>query len=384
MHIFYIANARMPTEKAHGIQIAKMCEAFIENGARVTLVVPNRKTVKASIREFYGLREDVPIIRLPVINIYRFGRMGFIIGSSSFMIVSFFFVVWQRIQGKKFFVYTVDMDTFSSSLLPLASRVVFTEIHNDKPAFIMQRFFFRFLRGVIAINQLLVCELKKKFIYSNAYYFVAPNGVDADLFSPRNKFEARKKLHLSNNEHMVLYVGRFLDWKGLEIIPAAAQYTKTFTRWYLVGGTADDFIRITGKKIESSMICIGSLPQKDIVWWIAAADVLVVLGTKRDKQSYYYTSPMKIFEYLLSERIIVASRTPAIGEIISENEALFYEPDSAQDLAQKICEAIEFGAAAQKHIESAMKLGRQYSWDSRAKKILKFMREVERNTSTVV
>jgi hypothetical protein len=28
MKIFYIANARMPTEKAYGIQIAKMYEAF--------------------------------------------------------------------------------------------------------------------------------------------------------------------------------------------------------------------------------------------------------------------------------------------------------------------------------------------------------------------
>jgi len=29
MKLIYIANARIPTEKAHGIQIMKMCEALL-------------------------------------------------------------------------------------------------------------------------------------------------------------------------------------------------------------------------------------------------------------------------------------------------------------------------------------------------------------------
>jgi len=28
MKIIYLANARIPTEKAHGVQIMKMCEVF--------------------------------------------------------------------------------------------------------------------------------------------------------------------------------------------------------------------------------------------------------------------------------------------------------------------------------------------------------------------
>ena len=32
--LIYIANARIPTEKAHGIQIMKMCESFGELLAR--------------------------------------------------------------------------------------------------------------------------------------------------------------------------------------------------------------------------------------------------------------------------------------------------------------------------------------------------------------
>ena len=42
MKITYLANIRLPTEKAHGIQITKMCESFASLGHEVTLVVPDR------------------------------------------------------------------------------------------------------------------------------------------------------------------------------------------------------------------------------------------------------------------------------------------------------------------------------------------------------
>ena len=35
MKLIYIVNARIPTEKAHGVQIMKMCEAFAAAGIEV-------------------------------------------------------------------------------------------------------------------------------------------------------------------------------------------------------------------------------------------------------------------------------------------------------------------------------------------------------------
>jgi len=50
MKLTYIVNARLPTEKAHGIQIMKMCESFSRAGAKLTLIVPKRRQPK----EFKG------------------------------------------------------------------------------------------------------------------------------------------------------------------------------------------------------------------------------------------------------------------------------------------------------------------------------------------
>ena len=43
MKILYLANLRLPTEKAYGIQIAKMCEAFADSGQEVLLFYPHRQ-----------------------------------------------------------------------------------------------------------------------------------------------------------------------------------------------------------------------------------------------------------------------------------------------------------------------------------------------------
>ena len=65
MKIVYITNARLPTEKAHGVQIIKMNQAFSIAGHKVTLVHPWRLqreiSHKKSIFDFYGVDKTFEI-----------------------------------------------------------------------------------------------------------------------------------------------------------------------------------------------------------------------------------------------------------------------------------------------------------------------------------
>ena len=375
MKLYYIANARMPTEKAHGIQIAKMCEAFIEAGIDVSLVVPSRATAMQSIQEFYALRVSVPTIRLlPVPDLYTWGRLGYRISSYFFMAASVVFLWRKKIKGENFIVYTVDLDNFSSSALPLAGMPLFSEMHGGKPNTFAQRFLFRSVRGIIAINPIIVGELKKTFSSSPVRYCVESNGVDNAGFAPADKKEARKRLGLPQEERIVLYAGRFFDWKGLEILPHAAVLTPDI-QWYVVGGDKESFTELIRGQLPDTMHFAGSRPHEEMRLWYAAADALVVLGTKRDVQSRLYTSPMKLFEYLLSGRAIVASGTPAIRQIVSEQEVLFYEPDNAKDLADKAAYAIGHGADVAGRIAAAERKGHGISWKARAERIKEFMQK---------
>jgi glycosyltransferase involved in cell wall biosynthesis len=368
MRLHYIANARMPSEKAHGIQIAKMCEAFIEQGTEVVLVVPRRRTEDKSLKEYYGLRVEVPTLYLPAFDWYDRGRLGYAISSLSFIISSAFYLLKNIRRGDV--VYTVDLDHFSYALLPYFGAPLFCEMHGGKPNTVIHRKLFARASGIIPTNTITKQELQKTFTIPEEKFIVEPNGVDFSKFSPMDKQEARAKLSLPLTTALALYIGRFFDWKGLGILPEAVKLTNQGITIGLVGGEKEEFTKVIQAE-AGSLVFYGSKPYLEMPLWEAAADVLMVLGTKQDEQSWNYTSPMKLFEYMAMKRPIVASRTPALKNIVSEDECYFYEPDNALDLARAIEEACKGDGS---RTTRAYEKVRQYAWDLRAKRIYEFMR----------
>ena len=52
----------MPTEKAHGYQIVKMCEAFADNNVNVELIVPARHNhIKNDLFSYYHTKNNFTI-----------------------------------------------------------------------------------------------------------------------------------------------------------------------------------------------------------------------------------------------------------------------------------------------------------------------------------
>jgi len=365
--LYYIANARMPTEKAHGIQTAKMCEAFIEAGVPLTLVIPSRRGTREPLKDYYGLRVDIPVVRLLTLDWYNGGRLGYFVSSLSF-ILSYSLFLWRKKRaGEQFILYTVDNDNYSTAPLALFGMPFFSEMHGGKPNTFAQRMLFKGVRGIIAINAIISEELKVSFSSSLAQYMVEPNGVDLAEFTFGNKQEARAELGLPQGTPIVLYAGRFFEWKGLEILPRAAKLSPE-VRWQTVGGDEAHFKEFVHEPLPLNLHFAGSRPHTEMRLWLAAADVALVLGTKRDTQSYRYTSPMKLFEYMAARSPVLAARTPAIMEVVSLQEAAFYEPDQAEDLVRQ--------AVAVAANTPAYAIAKQRSWKERAERILSFMAEM--------
>ncbi|OHA19643.1 MAG: hypothetical protein A2836_02055 [Candidatus Taylorbacteria bacterium RIFCSPHIGHO2_01_FULL_45_63] len=373
MKLFYIANARMPSERAHAIQIAKMSEAFILSGTPLQLVVPKRKTLSSSIRDFYKLKADVPLIRLPVLDIYGGNRGRFWLGSFSFML-SYFFTMWVRyLRGERGVVYTIDMDQFSIFLVAFLPFRFFIEIHDAKPRGFVFFVVFKRARGIITINNIIKEKLCERFHLPPEKILVHPNGIDIDFFdlAPQKK-EAREKLGLSLQKKTVVYTGQFYDWKGLDIFPAAAKQLPEIY-FYLVGGSREEFSELTGiSDIPENVIFAGKRPYEEMPLWLKAADALVVLGTKQNEYSYYHTSPMKLFEYLASGGVIVAAATPAIKDVVSEKEVFFYEPDNVDSFAVTIKQALSEDTHSKQAF--AKEAAHRFTWQKRALSILGFIK----------
>lgn len=374
MKIYYIANARMPNEKAHGIQLAKMCEAFVEEGADIELIVPKRKNLNPqSLRNFYGLRKEIPITYLPIVE---FGAtpLGFYLSALTFGVSYFFYMLVNKIRGHGGFVYTIDLDNFSFVFIPLLGMPYAMEVHDAKKWSVWYWFFFRFARAVFPNNSAVGEKLKQVFHISDARVSPQPNGIDIEFFSSApSRNEARQTLNVPQEEKIVLYSGSFLHWKGLGILLHAARLLPR-VQFYLLGGTKEELREASGEKdIPDNVVVAGRQKYTAMPLWLSAADILTVIGTKSNEYSYLHTSPMKLFEYMATHIPIVLSRTQANQEIVSDREVLFYEPDNAEDFAKKIQYAIDHPAEMKKKSESAFQKSREYTWEKRAKNILNLL-----------
>ncbi len=381
MKLYYVVNARMPNEKAHGIQIAKMCEAFAEVGADITLIVPTRDGSARDLQSFYSLRQNIPLIRLWVPDFYTFGRIGFFVSSVFFMLRYVLFLLRKRIMGEDFFIYTIDMDTFSFAFLPLLGACS-AEMHTPKKGTMLQKFFFNRVHSVVSTNSLTKMALVQTFAFPQERIIVEPNGVDTKMFiSLPSRDEARRKLLLPLTEKIALYVGRLYAWKGLEILPAAGErLLAEDIECYVVGGTADEFEKLSGQKLPKNLHCMGIKGVEEIPLWLAASDVALVVGTAHNIDSFRYTSPMKLFEYVAARVPIVASGTPALKDVLTENEVLFYEPDNAGSLARRIVSAVEDFHESAIRVEQAFQKVQQHTWQKRAERVLAFCSPLRENT----
>lgn len=370
MKLYYIAYAKMPNEKAHGIHIAKTCEAFAEQGIDVTLVVPNRKGSSLSVQEFYGLRKDITVVRLPVLDLGNKGPIRYRITALSF-VCSYVWYLRTRTARKESLVYTVDIDHFSFFGIPFSGLPYFSEIHGGKQNTVLQRFFLSHSSGIIATTPITGNELKTRFNLPDTKVLIEPNGVDAPT-SLLSKEEARQNVGLPESQKLVLYVGRVLAWKGIDILPAVARALPDVTIGFL-GATKEEYEQVLG--IPAGTVSFyGSVPHTEVSDWLSASDACLVLGTPRDEYSFRYTSPMKVFEYLSSGRPVLASRTPALLSVLTEEDCYFFEPDSATDMVRAIHELLADSSRTSTMAIQGMEKAKQHTWFKRAERIVSFMK----------
>jgi glycosyltransferase involved in cell wall biosynthesis len=369
MKIIYIANSRLPTEKAHGVQIMNMCEAFSQQGIDVELVVPWRfNKIKEDPFDYYDIKRTFKIKKLPSIDLVRFGKIGFLIQSISFAKCVFWRVLFQKTDV----IYS--RDELPLFFLSFFKKNIFWEAHQGELNFIVKRLFKKCL-GIITISRGLK-DFYLKYGANEEKISVVPDGVNLEKFDINiSKEEARKKIGLFSNKKIVLYMGHLYGWKGADILTGAASFLGSDNLVVFVGGTEKDVgkFKIKNANLKNIMI-VGHRPHQEIPYWLKAADILVLPNSAKEKISQFYTSPMKLFEYMASGTPIVASGLPSIREILNKENAVLVQPDNSASLAAGIEKVLKNSDFSAKISRQAYLDVQNYTWDKRAKNILDFIK----------
>jgi glycosyltransferase involved in cell wall biosynthesis len=389
----YVQNARLPTEKAHGYQIAKMCEAIGRDGADVELWHARRyqhdpRLAHITVHDYYGVEPVFRVAALPNLDVLRFAStpgLGWTQRLVPLQQVAWAWAAARRAAGAPAALwYTRDLPV----ALTLTARALPTvlEVHAIPRAAgrgYLRRLATRpSLRRVVAITSCIAEDLEA-FGFARARTVVLPDAADPALFAGAlTRAAARQALGLPGDRPIVGYVGRFTTLemeKGLpELVAALGALTPMRGREPLlvaVGGPLDvvpryeAHARATGTS-SSRLRFVDRVPNREVPAWIAAFDV-AVLPAPNHVHHARYASPLKLFEYMAAGAAIVASDLPAIRDVLRDGEnALRVAPGAPAALAAGLSRALGDPALAARLGACARRDAGRYTWTRRARAAL--------------
>lgn len=353
MNILYLAFIRLPTEKAHGLQIMKTCSALATLGARITLVTPNRRSpIQEDPYAYYGVQKNFEILSLSTPDFVKWGKAGFV-----------FSLVWFSEKAKMLqqfwktdFIYSRDSLVLVQYYL--LGRPILFEAHRY-PTFV-DSVVARMASHVFVITASLRAEYLKRGIASHKITIVH----DATDLAGQEEVSYEKR-------EGIVYAGSLSEDKGvLTVLEAANLLEDQPDLAFTLYGDATHFMH----HIPSNMRLAGRIKPSEVQGKLSSAKIVLVPNSARTPQSSTYTSPMKLFEALQSGAVVIASDTPAIREVVDEDEVVFFKPDDAHSLAEKIKD-VNRDPTYQKIIPRAPSRVLKYGWDMRARTILEALRQ---------
>ena len=401
MKLLYLTNTRLPGEKAHAIQILQTCAALAAHAD--VCIVHARRSNRPWLRRindlqaFYGLPRDVPREVIPSVDLFRlvpymrFGksvayRIVFLIQMLTYHLA----LIPMLISRDADIYYTRDSVTAVLLLLmgKGGSGRVFFESHSFPSSWIglmLQRWLLPRLDGLTVLNELL-SQSYTDLLNVPLRVEVVSDAADIGAFGKCSKDEARRDLGISKTGFLVMYVGQMYKWKGVETLLESAAFLSDDVRIWLVGGTPEELPRIERilqKTGTRAVNLVGYIPPTRIATYLAAADVLALPNSGEAAVSRYYTSPLKLFEYMAAERPIVASDLPALREIVAHEEnALLVPPDDACALAAAVERLRSDVVLARRLAVNARRIVASYTWEHRAMRLLDFFRQVESSSNS--
>lgn len=368
MKIAYIANSIIPGMSANSVHVMKMCEALKKNGADVTLIISKHFGLEQSIDEFayYGIEEKFKIL-----------RVGF--SKAPYGIWNLLFSIWAIATAKKCgsdVIYT--RSPIAARLLAMGNKefifeyhgVKFSKWYSEKKILHADN-----LRNFVVITNSLKDYYIKNYNLKEDKILVLPDAVNLDEY----KKDGRP---LFSEERLKLaYVGGLYQGRGVDIIIEMAKQDPDND--YLIVGGRKEQVEFWKKQLNGSienLTMMGQIPNADVPDILLKQDILLMphqkhVGMNGEENIANWTSPMKMFEYMASGRVILSSNLPVLQEILEDKKnAYLLKPDRVSEWLDKIKYISSHKEEARAVARQAKEDVKAYTWEKRTEKIIQILK----------
>ena len=361
--ISYIAEINLKSNSAYKQQVLKMCDAFSKKGFDVTLYVINSNNISfTKIKKNYLLKSKFRIEQ--VLN--KFEKLNFI--------TRFFFSIkiYSKIKNKSDIIFSRSV--FSSIILSLNKIENILEVHHPMAGF--TSFLFNLFKKKILIYTKFVIinkNINKYLKLKRNFYIIADDGVDL------RDFNIKKKIKYQNS---CVYTGSLFEGKGIEIILDLAQKMERIN-FHIYGE-----VKTASKNILNRCNNLKNVKIFGYVNYCRIPEILrshkiilmpyskIVYGNYKNMNISNFMSPLKLFDYLAAERVILASKNSSYTHILqNKSNAILCNPSNLDDWVKAINLVFSKKLNLAKLQQNSKKTAKLYSWDNRINKIMKFINQ---------
>tara|TARA_B100000886_G_scaffold338545_1_gene301616 strand:- start:1124 stop:2206 length:1083 start_codon:yes stop_codon:yes gene_type:complete len=351
-NITYISELCLPSNSGYAQHVLKICDSFSKKFITTLFVISNSKSFQSYQRE-YSLKN--------FFNINSFTKSG----KNNFIIrILFSFYVLKKINKNSLII---SRSLISSLILSLFGVRNILELHHPPKG--LSSYFFYFYR-VLRLDK----NLEYVFLHKNIKnYLKMKKGIILDDACDLSDFKIRKL----KVKYEYCYVGSLFKGKGLEnIIQLAMHFPKK--KFHVFGDikTIDHNLNKLLIKRLKNLYLHNFKSYRYIPSILMSSKYLLLPYSKKvsvnskNLEVSNYMSPLKMFDYLASGKVIIASNLKVYSHVLKNNfNCLMPKKNDSKswiDLINYISkENINFNYLRENAINTASK----YTWDKRIKKI---------------
>ena len=360
--IFYISDFSLPNMSAYALHVLKMCDAFSETGHTVKLLIPyiRKEYLLERIKEDYLLKSFFEIkgffkskIKRNFLTLLLF----------SYKLIKFF----KENQNSNLII---SRSVIPALLLSTFGEKILLEIHTEPRGLTKIIFFiFKSLNFNKNLKFILIHKnLNKKLKLKNKSFITLDDCVDLRDF----EYKDEKKISC-------VYSGSFVKGKGVETIINIASILPEMN--FILYGNINTLNGNLYKEIlkKKNIILNDFVSYKEFTKILPENKILLMPYEKKggvlidNLDVSGYISPLKLFDYLASGSVIIASKKDAYSHILKDRYNCFLANSSdPNEWVNIINTAISEAETAKKIQKNSIESVKIYSWLNRVKKIINF------------
>lgn len=201
---------------------------------------------------------------------------------------------------------------------------------------------------------------------------IIPPGITKDIFKPNlDASKIRKRYGIKDNEHIILFVGRLVPYKSIDLLINAMKNIDA--RLIIVGkGELEKELKKLAKDIgiEDKIIFAGYVPDSELPLYYNIADVFVLPSQKRG-EAFGLVS----LEALACGVPVITSDIPGVRDVVPDNCGLKFKDQ--KDLEQKINMLLKNEELRKRMGRNGVKFVlKERTWDKLAEKFKKIYEDL--------